>query len=360
LDLQSASRSTLSTSRWSFRALPVAVAVLALAFAAFGQASTAVATSTTLAAAPAGDGSGKTILTVHVSPVPQSPDASGSVNGADSGVGDSTHSDVNSPDRGSVTFEETDSNGQPRSLGSAFVAADGSATLTVPALPAGTHSVRAIYNGTGSAASSTSEAADVTAQAAAPDFGLSATPPTLNLTAGGQGTVAITVAPGAGFSNYVALSCAGLPLFTSCNFLPSNVDVAGVNGFSTMTLNTTAPSGKNALLRQDSSLVYCFLLPGALGLAGLAFGRNRGLRTLAMLCVVGSLIGGVSSCAQRYRYLNYGPSANPGTPAGRSIIRIYGTAVKGALSTSKCFQVTLNMTSTNTSGTAGNNLTPCS
>ncbi len=81
---------------------------------------------------------------------------------------------------------------------------------------------------------------------------------------------------------------------------------------------------------------------------------------LAMLCVVGSLIGGASSCAQRYRYLNYGPTPNPGTPAGESIIRIYGTAVNGALSTSKCFQVTLNMTSTNTSGTAGNNLTPCS
>jgi Bacterial Ig-like domain (group 3) len=347
--LQSASRSTLSSSRWSFRALPVAV--LLLASAAFGQASPAVATSTILTAAPANT-SGKTVLTVHVSPVP-STDTSSSVNSAGSSVSNT--------DRGSVTFEETDSNGQPRSLGSAFVQADGSATLTVPALTAGAHSVRAVYNGTQTAASSTSEAAEVTSEASAPDFSLSATPTTLNLTAGAQGTVAITVAPGAGFSNYVALSCAGLPLFTTCNFLPSNVDVAGVNGLSTMTLNTTAPSGGGqTLLRQDRGLVYCFLLPGALGLAGLAFGRNRGLRTLAMLCVVGSLIGGAGSCAQRYRYLNYGPSANPGTPAGQSIIRIYGTAVNGALSTSKCFQVTLNMTSTNTSGTAGNNLTPCS
>ena len=126
-----------------------------------------------------------------------------------------------------------------------------------------------------------------------------------------------------------------------------------------MTLNTTAPSGTNGLLRRDTGIVYCFLLPGVLGLLGLGFGRNRGLRMLAMLCVAGSLFGGASSCAQRYRYLNYGPSENPGTPAGKSIIRIYGTAVKGAISTSQCFQVTLNMTSTNTSGTAGNNLTPC-
>jgi hypothetical protein len=223
------------------------------------------------------------------------------------------------------------------------------------------HSVRAVYNGTESAAPSTSAPLDVTAEAATPTFSLAAAPATLNLDAGAQGTVAITITPSAGFTNYVSLSCAGLPLFTTCNFLPSNVNATNGQAVgSTMTLNTTAPSGKNAALRHDSGFVYCFLLPGLLGLAGLGFGRNRGLRMLAMLFVVGSLVGGASSCAQRYRYLNYGPPNNPGTPAGKSIIRIYGTAVKGALSTSQCFQVTLNMTSTNTSGTAGNNLTPCS
>jgi hypothetical protein len=337
LDLQSASRSILSSSRWSFRALPVAAAVLALASAAFGQSSTAVPTTTTLTTAPASDASGKTTLTVHVSPAPQS-----------AGAG------------GSVTFEETDSSGQPHSLGSAFVASDGSASLTVPALPAGVHAVRAVYSGTESSAASTSAPAGVTAEAAAPDFSLTSAPTTLNLDAGVAGTVDVTITPSAGFNNYVALSCAGLPLFTSCSFLPSNVDVTGKNGLSTMTLNTTAPSGKTSLLQRDSGFVYCFLLPGALGLLGLAFGRTRGLRMLAMLCVVGSLIGGASSCAQRYRYLNFGPVPNPGTPAGQSIIRIYGTAVNGALSTSKCIQVTLNMTSTNTSGSSGNILTPCS
>jgi hypothetical protein len=336
LDLQSASRSILSSSRWSFRALPVAAAVLALASAAFGQSHAAAATTTALTAAPAGDTSGKTVFTVHVSPVPQSAE-----------------------DRGSVSLEETGSDGQPHSLGSAFVSADGSATLTVSSLPAGAHAVRAVYSGSESSAASTSAPAGITAQATAPDFTLTAAPATLNLDAGIQGTVAVSIAPIGGFSNYVSLSCAGLPLYTSCNFLPSNVDVTGTS-LSTMTLITTAPSGHTSSLRHEAGFVYAFLLPGALGLVGLCFGRNRSLRMLAMLCVVGSLIGGASSCAQRYRYLNYGPTPNPGTPAGQSIIRIYGTAVTGALSTSKCFQVTLNMTSTNTSGTSGNNLTPCS
>jgi hypothetical protein len=300
-----------------------------------------VATTTSLTAAPAGDVPGKTTFTVHISPAPQAAE-----------------------DRGSVTFLETGSDGQQYSLGSAFVGADGSATLTVSSLPSGAKAVRAVYSGTESSAASTSAPADVIAQAVVPDFALTATPTTLNLDAGAQGSVAVTIAPAPGFNNYVALSCAGLPLFTTCSFLPSNVDVTGKNGLSTMTLNTTAPSGNTGTgtgaLRRDSGFVYCFLLPGVLGLVGIGFGRNRSLRALAMLCVVGSLIGGASSCAQRYRYLNYGPSPNPGTPAGESIIRIYGTAVNGALSTSKCFQVTLNMTSTNTSGTSGNNLTPCS
>ncbi len=303
-----------------------------------------MATTTSLTAASARDTSGKTTFTVHVSPAPQSAEAGTGVNA----------------DRGSVTFLETGDDGQPHSLGSAFVAEDGSAALTVSSLAAGAHVVRAMYSGTQSSAASTSAPAGVTAQVAAPDFSLTATPATLNLDAGLPGTVAVTIAPTAGFKNYVALSCAGLPLFTSCSFLPSNVNVAGANGLSTMTLNTTAPSGTTGALRRDTGFVYCFLVPGVLGLLGLGFGRNRSLRMLAMLCVVGSLIGGASSCAQRYRYLNYGPGANPGTPAGQSIIRIYGTAVNGALSTSKCFQVTLNMTSTNTSGTSGNNLTPCS
>jgi hypothetical protein len=303
-----------------------------------------VATTTSLTAVSAGDTSGKTTFTVHVSPVPQSAEAGAGVNA----------------DRGSVTLLETGDDGQPHSLGSVFVAQDGSAALTVSSLAAGAHVVRAVYSGTQSSAASTSAPADVTAQVAAPDFSLAATPATLNLDAGLPGTVAVTIAPTASFNNYVALSCAGLPLFTTCSFLPSNVKVAGANGLSTMTLNTTAPSGNTGALRRDTGFVYCFLLPGVLGLLGLGFSSNRSLRMLAMLCVVGSLIGGASSCAQRYRYLNYGPGANPGTPAGKSIIRIYGTAVNGALSTSKCFQVTLNITSTNTSGTSGNNLTPCS
>jgi len=258
-----------------------------------------------------------------------------------------------------VTFLDTDGSGQVRELGSTPLSSDGVAKLNIGTLLPGAHAVRAVFSGSASAKASTSSAADLTAQAiATPDFSLTAAPTSLNLQAGVQGTVTVTITPVNGFSNYVSLSCAGLPLYTTCNFLPSNVSVGANGGLSTMTLNTVAPSGNTASLGRDTGLVYAFLLPGALGLAGLGLCRNRSLRTLALLCVVGSLMAGTGSCAQRYTYLHRGPTPNPGTPNGQSVIRIFGTSVNGAEATVKCVQIALNVTSTNT-GSGGNILTPC-
>lgn len=265
----------------------------------------------------------------------------------------------NADERGTVTFVDRDSAGAEHSLGSALLAQDGTTTLVVSTLAPGAHDVRAEFSGTAAAAGSSSSPLVLTGEAVAPDFSLTANPTTLDVTAGQQGSVQVSVTPSGGFNNYVALSCAGLPLYSSCVFLPANVAATGVSGSSTMTLETVAPSGKTAALHTDSGLVYAFLLPGVLGLVGLGWGRRHGLRTLSLLCVMLSLVGGTSSCAQRYGYLNHGPTPNPGTPNGRSIIRIYGTAVSGAQTTTKCIQLTLNVTSTNTSN-AGNNLTPCS
>lgn len=320
--------------------LPLAAVACCAASAVSGQPHPSIATSTTLSVEPAA-AAGKTLVTARISPLPENAAA----------------------DHGTVTLEETAPDGSTRSLGSAVVEADGSARLTLAPLP-GDHSIRALYSGTDGVASSASEPAELTAQAAtaAPGFTLAAAPSTVNLDAGANSAIAITITPASGFTNYVALSCAGLPLYATCNFLPSNVNVTGTGGASTMTLYTTAPSGKTSQLREGGSgIVYALLLPGALGLVGLAWGRSRGLRTLSVVFIAASLIGGASSCAQRYRYLNYGPGANQGTPNGTSIIRVYGTAVNGALSTIQCFQVTLNVNNpANTSGTAGNSLIPCS
>ncbi len=349
LHLLSASRRFVSPLRLCGRAVPLALLLAGLvtglmpdavaqANAAQGDLRMAAPSTTVLSSEGAADG--RLTLEVRISPLP---DAQG--------------------ERGTVTFLDRDTAGVERSLGSALVSPDGTARLLVAGLAPGAHDVHANFSGTAASSASASTPLVLTGNAVTPDFSLTATPSTLNVTAGQQGSVQVSVTPAAGFNNYVSLSCAGLPLYSSCIFLPTNVAVTGVAGSSTMTLETVAPSGKLASLRDlsghDSGLVYAFLLPGVLGLAGLGWGRRGGLRTLSLFCVMISLIGGASSCAQRYTYLNHGPTPNQGTPNGESIIRIYGTAVSGAQSVTKCIQLTLNVTSTN-KASSGNNLTPCS
>jgi hypothetical protein len=307
-------------------------------------------TATTLAAESAGPSAGGFTLSAHVT---TSHDTQQSATATPA-------SQTDAATLGNVTFLDTDATGMVHELGSAPVDADGVATLHAGPLTAGAHDLRAVFNGTATARSSTSAAAQLTAEATTtPDYALTATPTSLNLQAGMQGSVAISIAPVNGFSSYVSLSCAGLPLFTTCSFQPSNVSVSASAGRSTMTLDTVAPSGNTALLHHDTGLIYAFLLPGALGLAALGLaGRSRSLRTLALLCVAGSLMAGASSCAQRYTYLHRGPTPNPGTPNGNSVIRIFGTSVNGAQATVHCVQIALTVVSTNTNS-GGNILTPC-
>ena len=59
------------------------------------------------------------------------------------------------------------------------------------------------------------------------------------------------------------------------------------------------------------------LLPGALGLAGLAFSarRKRWLSRMALVGLVGFVgLLGTTACAPRYNYYNHGPPFNLPTP----------------------------------------------
>ncbi len=170
LDLQSASRSILSSSRWSFRALPVAAAVLALASAAFGQSAKAVATTTT--------------LTTPVRHQPATPPAKPS-----SPSTSRPHRNRQSPRQRHLARERWKRRQrQPAPFARLCVCrADGSATLTVSSLPADVHSRARRLQRHGELRGLHLRPADVTAEATAPDFSLSAAPATLNLDAGAAG-----------------------------------------------------------------------------------------------------------------------------------------------------------------------------
>jgi len=226
--------------------------------------------------------------------------------------------------------------GQP--LSGAALNAQGQARLVL-ALGAGSHSLRAIYQGDATHQSSTSLTTPVQAQASAtPNFQVSVAPATLSLTAGQSGTVIVSITPENAASltapMFVTISCSGLPDQATCVSTPENVEIlpgATAAVTSSMVIGTQAASTTSSLVRSNS-VSWAILFPGALGLLGLAWGGRRKpwLRRLSLVALVGLVtMLGATACAPRYNYYNHGPIPNPATPSGTYTINVIGQSSNG-------------------------------
>ena len=277
---------------------------------------------------------------------------------------------------GTVTIEDDFNNGsqvQLVQLASVALSSAGTATPTV-SLAEGSHSLTAVFNGTTADASSTSSAVAVSV-ASQCEFmvGVSnftpATTPANTLTPGQTGTAIVSVIPSQEFVSSltapasVTLSCSGLPDNASCNFTPENVEILSTTTTaltSTMTIQTQAASTASASPsnrpgRRPTPIAWAFLLPGALGLSGVAWRtrRRRGARgtvsrwlsrfSLLMLVGLVTLLG-TTACNPRYDYLNHGPSTNSATPAGTYPVTVTGVYSNGNTATthSTTFVLTVN------------------
>src|SRR5581483_7206511 len=162
--------------------------------------------------------------------------------------------------------------------------AAGRATATL-ALAPGEHHLTASYAGDTLHASSVSEVRPVAAATgAAPDFSIGVNPATISLTQGQSGSVLASVTPVNASSltapMFVTMSCSGLPDQASCTFTPENIEIlpgttAAVT--SSMNLATAAASraSRESVGQETGNVEWAIVLPGALGLAGLAFGARR-------------------------------------------------------------------------------------
>jgi hypothetical protein len=91
-------------------------------------------------------------------------------------------------------------------------------------------------------------------------------------------------------------------------------------------VNNTVPSRA-----ESHPVAWAILLPGTLGLAGLAFSaRRRWLSRLALVALVAVVAGlGTTACAPRYNYYNHGPDKNLPTPTGTYTLKLTAQSSNG-------------------------------
>lgn len=238
-----------------------------------------------------------------------------------------------------------------RQLAGAALNAEGLAKLVLD-LPAGDHLLRAVYTGNATHQASESATAMVHAMASAnPDFQISASPATLTLTAGQSGTVTASVTPVNAASltapMFVTLSCSGLPDQSSCTFTPENVEIqpgATTALTSSIAIVTQAASAASLVHPRGNSVAWALLLPGALGLAGLAWGsrRRKWLSRLSLLALIGLVtMLGATACNPRYNYEHHGPPTNPATPTGTYTVSVIGQSSNGITATTHSTTIAL-------------------
>jgi len=190
---------------------------------------------------------------------------------------------------GTVTFSSGST-----TLGSASLNGD-VATLSDSSLAMGTYNVVAAYGGDGNYQSSTSAAvAQVVNAAPAPTFSFAASPTSLTVPSGGQGTVTLTVTPTDGFSSQVSFACSGLPSGSTCSFSPSTVTPT-TSAAVTTTLTIAAAANSAASRSQPTPFLPASTL--ALGTCLLAWKRRRAVRFLALLAFIGASLAVLSGCS---------------------------------------------------------------
>lgn len=225
--------------------------------------------------------------------------------------------------------------------------ANGRATSIVD-LREGDHSLSAVYAGDAAHLTSVSQVSPVRALVSTtPDFTVSVAPATLTLKAGQSGTTIASITPVNAASltapMFVTLSCSGLPDQSACTFTPENIEIlpnttAAIT--SSVVIATSAGIASTAQAAPDkpatgrgaSPVAWAVLLPGALGLAGLAFGarRRRWVSRLSLLGLV-ALVGvlGTTACSPLYYYYNHGPPHNLPTPSGSYTVNVTAQSSNG-------------------------------
>jgi hypothetical protein len=283
-----------------------------------------------------------------------------------------TTSDQGGQTRTAVQMSVTGADGLPASGAIAVVEGERQLTQvalnptgqasTVLTMPGGEHNLRAVYSGDATHVSSNSVSTLVQAQVSTtPSFQLTLAPVApavlpLVLTAGNAGTINVTIVPvnpsALTSPMFITLSCSGLPNQASCAFSPESVEILPATPTSCPTgspasacppvssmVVQTQSAGTTGRITQpvpfgkgSGPVAWAFLLPGVLGLGGLAWGARRRawLSRLALVTLVAFVtMLGTTGCNPRYYYFNHGPPNNVPTPTGTYTVIVTGQSSNG-------------------------------
>jgi hypothetical protein len=255
---------------------------------------------------------------------------------------------------GTVDIED-EASGVPVQLANASLNVSGQATAVLY-LSNGPHTLLAVYTGNTTYQTSTSMPASSTISSQCDtSFAVTlsdlspSTSSAITLTPGQSGTATVTVTPSeefvaslstSGAPAFITVSCSGLPSLASCTFTPEDLEIlpgqdAGV--LSSMLLQTQGQRidqlvPPNPMGRRSGPVALAILLPGMLGLGGLAWGahRRKWLNRLALVALVGLVTTlGTTACNPRYYYEHHGPPTNPATPSGTFNVTVTAQSSNG-------------------------------
>ena len=223
----------------------------------------------------------------------------------------------------------------------------GGAIFTISTLSVGTHLITAVFQSSGTYATSTSPVLTEIVVAAGTsntvEFTLTVAPPSLSLASGSHATMQIAVVPSSGFTDTLSFGCSGLPVDATCTFSKSQVAVGGTsNDTLSVLVDTGNPlgSGSAAHLTQPSQPgtargrngVLACMLPGGALLAYLLGGTRRRRINLLLLFVMASTLTVLSGC---------GSNNFQKTPVGTYTFHIFANGTNSGASYTLPVQLTV-------------------
>jgi hypothetical protein len=183
------------------------------------------------------------------------------------------------------------------SIGSSSLDATGTAVLTTTNLQLGTHPLTSTFAANSSWGASTSAVVNEVIIPNPRDYTLSPNAP-LMLRTEHHGSMAVTATPIGGLSDTVSISCGSLPIYASCEVVPSQVSISnGTPQNVTVKIDTDQVLGY-ASMDRDLRAVVAVLLPCLF--LGLPRGRRNIRLGVISLCLIVLLAGGIIGCSGRY------------------------------------------------------------